>query len=88
MNDPARLEPSSSRSGGLSSRQAVRILVLPELLALSQNLGSTSSMDGSIDPSTAQQRMVGRIDDRVDVLLGDIALHEGDLHSDNTIAST
>jgi hypothetical protein len=31
--------------------------------------------------------MVGRIDDRVDVLFGDIALHEGDLHSDNTIAS-
>ena len=43
-------------------------------------------MDGSIDASTAQQRMVGRIDDRVDALLGDIALHKGDLHSHNTIA--
>jgi len=42
-------------------------------------------MNCSIDPAAAQQGVIGRVDDGVDVLVGDVALQEGDLHSVNLV---
>ncbi|GAA3729684.1 hypothetical protein GCM10022402_07970 [Salinactinospora qingdaonensis] len=38
-------------------------------------------MDGTVDPAPAQQGGVGGVDDSVDVLLGDVALDQSDLHT-------
>jgi hypothetical protein len=33
-------------------------------------------MDGTVHATAAEQRRVGRVDDGIDALLGDVALHE------------
>jgi hypothetical protein len=52
-------------------------------MTLSQDLGTSSAMNCPIHAATTKQRMIGRVDDRVDFLLSDIALYEGGLHSLN-----
>jgi hypothetical protein len=37
-------------------------------------------MDRSVDAATAPHRAVGGVDDRIDLLLGDVSLHDGEVH--------
>lgn len=43
-----------------------------------QQLGTSSTMDGAVHPTTAQQRCVGGIDDGVHLEPGDVALDGGE----------
>jgi hypothetical protein len=78
MDYPARCEPSGRCCDSLASRQPIGVLLLPELLAFSQNLRPPSAMNRPIDPTAAQQRVVGGVDDGIDDLIGYVALYEGD----------
>jgi hypothetical protein len=55
VDHPARLQSTRGCRHGLAGRQSVGILVLPELLTLSQNLGSTPTMYRAVNPAAAQQ---------------------------------
>lgn len=51
-------------------------LVSPYRSTFLQNGRSSSSVDGSIHSTTPQQARIGRIHDRVDLLVDDVALYE------------
>ena len=50
----------------------------PHLAALGQQRRSRGGVDGPVDAGAAEQRRVGRVDDGVDALLRDVALHRVD----------
>src|SRR5438105_4517984 len=69
---PARRQPPAGRQLGVAGGAAA------ELAALGQDRGSAGAVDRAVDPAAAQQRRVGRIDDRVGRLRGDVAAHQLD----------
>ena len=56
-----------------------KALPIPMVAALGEDGWAAFAVDEAIDPSTAQQRGVGGVDDRVDVLDGDVSLDEHDV---------
>jgi hypothetical protein len=78
MNDPPCLESTSVRRNSLAGRQSVGIFLCAELLALGENLWTASAVNRPVNPTAAEQRVVGCIDNCIDVLFGDVALQEGD----------
>ena len=52
----------------LAGGQAVAVAIGPQPAALRQDLRPALGMDGAIDPTPTEQRRVGGVDDRVDLL--------------------
>src|SRR5947208_2436627 len=50
----------------------------PDPPALRQDPGAAPAVDGAVDPAPAEQAPVGGIDDGIDVLNRDVALHQRD----------
>lgn len=61
MNDVAGRQPSAGGDDGLVGFAAA--LASPDFLAGGQNLGSTGSVNGSVDAASAEQAGIGCIDD-------------------------
>lgn len=78
MNNPPCLESTSVRRNSLAGWQTVGIFLCAELLALGENLWTASAVNRPVNPTAAEQRVVGCIDNCIDVLFGDVALQEGD----------
>jgi len=72
VDDEAGRQPPAARQLGVAGGAAA------ELAALGQDRGSAGAVDRAVDPAAAQQRRVGRIDDRVGRLRGDVAAHQLD----------
>ena len=72
MKNPFGRELESGSSFGVSGGAAM------EFSARGQELRPGRTMDGAVDTSTAEQRGVGCIHDRVDLLFGDVALDSGE----------
>ena len=66
VDHPARGEPPRGRRLGVPGRAAA------EPARLGEDLRPTRAVDGSVDPTAAAHPLVGRVDDRVDVQLGDV----------------
>jgi hypothetical protein len=62
------------RQAESSGRLGVAGLAASQFAALGEEVGAGGPVDGPVDPATAEQRRVGGVDDRVDPLLGDVAL--------------
>ena len=72
VHDVARRQTSGT------GRLRIARLTAPEAGALLEDLVSTCPPDRTADPGARDERLVGRIDDRVDSLLGEIADDERD----------
>jgi hypothetical protein len=66
----------------VSGRQTIGKPIGPEAFAFLEDRGATPSVDHSVHPAASQQRGVRGVDDRVDVLLGDVALDQRDVWHD------
>jgi hypothetical protein len=64
---------SGSGDHGLAGRQSVRILRPANFTASFQNRWPTGTVDGAIDAASTQERRVGRVYDRVNIVRGDVA---------------
>ena len=58
---------------GLAGRQSLRILCPANFTARFQNRWPTGAVDGAVNAAPTQERGVGRVYDRVNVVSGDIA---------------
>lgn len=56
-----------------SGRQPTGVFRSSDLFAFLQDLRSAGAMDCAIDASATEQRVIGGINDRIDVFSGDIA---------------
>ena len=65
---------------GVSGRQAVDKFLAAYAPTLLQQRRSGRSMDCAVDAAAAEQFRIGRVDDRVDLLLGDVPEHGLDAH--------
>jgi len=74
VNDKSGSQMAAAGDNGLAG--GTFSLLLPDSLALFENLGSAGAMDGSIDASTAQQAGVCRIDNGIGILDRDIASNQ------------
>jgi len=61
------------RQTAAGRRLRVAGLAAAEQPALSEDLGAARAVDRAVDSAAAEQGRVGGVDDRVDVLLGDVA---------------
>jgi hypothetical protein len=61
-------------------RKSVGIFLCAKLLALGENHWTASAVNRPVNPTAAEQHVVGYIDNCIDVLFGDVALQESDLH--------
>src|SRR5690606_25687219 len=64
----------------LPDRQPVGQLGAPQLHALLEQPWTGGAVDRAVDPAPTQEGGVGGVDDGVDVLAGDVALHGFDTH--------
>jgi len=62
----ARLEAVTAGDARLTGETSA------ELAAFLKKLRARCSMDGAVDAAAAKQRLVGRVDDRIDVECGDV----------------
>ena len=62
----------------MPGREAVGPFRRADLLAPLQDRGTAATVDRAVDAATTEERRVRRVHDRVDVLLGDVALEEND----------
>ena len=74
MDHPASREPAAG------SRFRVTRRATAEQAALGQDLGASRAMDGAVHSTAAQERGVGRVHDRMDALLGEVAEDEAERH--------
>ena len=81
VDHPAGRQLSGGSGDRLAGRQTLRIPAGPQFPALRQNRRAAAAVNRAIDPTPAEQCAVGGIHHCVDVLFGDIALHQGDLRS-------
>jgi hypothetical protein len=70
----------------LPDRQAPPVAAGAKVAALLQDRRATLAVDRPVDPAAAQQRRVGRVDDRVDLLGRDVAGDQLDPHRINSTA--
>src|SRR5919106_5475628 len=78
VDHPFRWEAAGGRGYRLPCRKPVRIPFGPDPLALLEDLRSASPMNGSVHSAPTHQRRVGRVDDGIGELLGDVALDQRD----------
>src|SRR5262245_40842441 len=76
MDDPSSWEIASRGPAGVTGRQTAG----EPRNAVLQYCRSTRSMDRSIHTASTAHLTVGRIDDGIHVLLGDVTLHHDDVH--------
>src|SRR5574343_459272 len=78
VDDEARREHAAFGNRHFSGWQAIRPLGCTQLHARVQDRGSAAPVNGAIHSTTAKQCAVGSIDDRVNVLRGQVADHKCD----------
>ena len=66
MNDPSRRKPVASGDASFARRAAT------DAAAFFQKLSARSAVDGTVHALAAQERVVGSVDDGVDLERGDI----------------
>lgn len=76
MDHPSGVEAAGCRCDRLPSRQTVGVYAVTKGSALGQDLRSATAVDGAIDAAPAKQGGVGRIDDGVDLLVGNVTFDE------------
>ena len=84
VNHVARRQSIAARDARLAGRAAA------ERAAFGQQFRSGRAVDRTVDAAAAQQRRIGRVDDRVDVEPGDVDILRGDdgvRHDRNTVRS-
>ncbi len=72
MDDPVSVEVESTGDTCLACGTTDVRLNLFEVSARFEEFGAGGAVDGAIDASTAEEPFVGRVDDCVDVELGDV----------------
>jgi hypothetical protein len=88
MDHPSGVQAAGCRRDRLTSWQTVGVYTVTKGSALGQDLRSTTAVDGAIDAAAAKQGGVGRVDDGVDHLVGNVTFDEGDLrHAANVVGS-
>src|SRR5690606_7802492 len=80
VDDPPRREVVPGGGHRLPDRQPVGQLGAPQLHALLEQPWTGGAVDRAVDPAPTQEGGVGGVDDGVDVLAGDVALHCFDTH--------
>src|SRR5437588_6841279 len=78
VNHPAGLEPAGPGQPYFAGRTPSSRLVLGQAHAFFQQAWPSSAMDRPIDPAAAGQRGVRGVDNRIDGLRNDVALHKLD----------
>jgi hypothetical protein len=80
VDHPAGGEPPGCRRDGLARGQPSPVAAGPQVPALGQDLRAALAVDRAVDAAAAEQRRVGRVHDRVDAFLGDVAGDQFDVH--------
>ena len=73
MNHVFRRKVSGRGDHGLAGREPLGILCPANFAASFQNRWPTGAVDGAVNTGSTQKRRVGRVDDRVNVVTGDVA---------------
>src|ERR1051325_4016419 len=73
MDDMLGWKISRGSDDRFAGRQPVRILCSTNLTTGFENRRPTRAVDGAVYSASAQQRRVGRVNDRIDVVAGDVA---------------
>src|SRR5215210_6966303 len=81
VDDPPGGQLTGCGRDRLAGRQPAAEVSYAQGAALGEDLGTTTAVDRTVDAPTAEQRGVRRVDDGVDVLLGDVTVHGGDVHA-------
>ena len=83
VDHPPRREIAGGRRDRLADRQTATEMAGPQLAALLEDRRTAAPVDRPIHPSPAQQRGVGGVHDRVDLLFGDVPAYDRDPHAVN-----
>src|SRR5205823_12393854 len=73
MDHVTRGEAPARGHDGLARGQPLRILLLADDAACSENLRPSGTMDRTIHSAATHEARVGRVDDGIDLFAGDIA---------------
>src|SRR5450759_4413179 len=74
VDHPSRRQVPGTGGHGFPDRKAVGVCRAAKFATLLQQERTGSPVDGPVNPSAAEQRAVGSVDDRVNELGGDVAL--------------
>jgi hypothetical protein len=80
-------QPPGRRGHRLPGRQAIRVAGGPQLPAGGEDLRPAAPVDRAVHATTAEQRGIRRVDDSVDLLLGDVAAHQFQAHTPTILSA-
>jgi hypothetical protein len=80
VDHPARRKIAARGRDGVPRRQTPAVALGAQALAGFEDRTAAATVNGAVDPASAEEGRIRRVDDDVDFLLGDVAFDDLDTH--------